>query len=132
MAGKAASRFHKAGKMLLCHTDGENRGLMDLYRSTSFDVAESFCPSPMTTVSLSEYRDSLGGEVCIWGGVPSVALLSDSFSDVRFEALLSDLAEEMSNQSTDRSSLILGVSDNVPPDANIERLQAISRLVFGM
>ena len=36
---------------ILCHTDGENLGLMDLLHESGMDVAEAVCPAPMTKVS---------------------------------------------------------------------------------
>ena len=53
---KVSERVHAAGKLLLTHTDGENKDLMSLYRQCGFDVAESVCPAPMTKCTLAEIR----------------------------------------------------------------------------
>jgi hypothetical protein len=125
---KVAQRMHDSNRLLLCHTDGENDGLAHLYRQSGFDVAESFCPSPMTSVPLSVFREDLGGYSCIWGGVPSVALLPDSCSSETFDRLIDDLDRELGTQGDRLSPLVLGVSDNVPPDADLARLAALTRL----
>ena len=125
---KVAARMHDSRRLLLCHTDGENDGMASLYRQSCFDVAESFCPSPMTSVPLAAFRQDLAGHSCIWGGVPSVALLSDSCSGGTFDGLIDDLDREIGRTEDRLSPMILGVSDNVPPDADLGRLAALTRL----
>ena len=122
---KVSDRVHAAGKLLLTHTDGENRALLPLYPACGFDVAESVCPHPMTQCTLSEIRDGMGPETTVWGGIPSVALLDGSMDDPTFEAYLDDLFGSLG--AGDR--LILGVSDNVPPDANLARLERIKERI---
>lgn len=116
----------EAGKVLLCHTDGENEGLTEGYVRAGFDVAESVCPAPMTGVALGSLRERMGPAICIWGGVPSVMLLRDSVSDADFDSWLARLTVESARTDDDLSPLILGVSDNVPPDADLDRLRAIA------
>ena len=114
---RAGDRLRAAGKRLLCHTDGENRLLVPHYRSARFDVAQSLCPVPMTSMSLSEVRAVLLPQQVIWGGIPSVALLPESMPEQAFSLLLDALAEEIG----DGTRLILSVSDNIPPDMDLDR-----------
>ncbi|MFT5090177.1 MAG: hypothetical protein ACI8PG_004554 [Planctomycetota bacterium] len=118
---RAAERLHAAGKFLLTHTDGENKDLLSLYPDCHFDIAESVCPQPMTQCTLAEVRKGMGENVTVWGGIPSVALLTDAMDDAAFTAYIDEIFAEIG----DRSRLILGVSDNVPPDADMERLRYI-------
>ncbi|MFI5356651.1 MAG: hypothetical protein ACHQ4G_04885, partial [Opitutales bacterium] len=118
---RAADRAHAAGKFLLTHTDGENERLLPLYPDCGFDVAESVCPRPMTRCSLREVRAGMGPRTTIWGGIPSLALLPAHMDDRDFEAYLDDLLAEAGSGGR----LILGVSDNVPPDADLGRLDRI-------
>lgn len=122
---KVSDRFHAAGKLLLTHTDGENRDLLPLYPACGFDVAESVCPRPMTELTLAEIRKGMGPQTTVWGGVPSVALLDSSMSDKAFEIYLDELFGSLGAGER----LILGVSDNVPPDANLARLERIKERV---
>ena len=115
---RVGARLRAAGMALLCHTDGENRMLMPLYRECGMDVAESVCPSPMTQLSLAELRAGMPPEVTVWGGVSSVALLESSMNDSSYGALLDDLTDVLA----DPRRMILGVSDNVPPDMSFKRL----------
>ncbi len=114
--------LHAADKRLLTHCDGENERLLASYPRCGIDVAESVCPAPMTRCSLRTLRDGFGNGTTVWGGIPSVALLSDSMADDTFEAYLEGLFSEFGGAER----LILGVSDNVPPDADLDRLVRIS------
>jgi len=117
---KASARCHAAGKTLLTHTDGENARLLPLYKKCTFDIADSVCPRPMTKCTLKELRDGMPGKT-VWGGLCSVAFLDASMTDAGFEEYLD---ETFANLGTGER-LILGVSDNVPPDMNVSRLERI-------
>jgi uroporphyrinogen-III decarboxylase len=124
---KAGDRVHAAGKFLLSHTDGENKALLPLYPACGFDVAESVCPHPMTQCTLAEIRKGMGPRTTVWGGIPSVALLDDSMSSRDFEKYLDSLFASLGAGD----HLILGVSDNVPPRANLSRLEEIKKRIEG-
>jgi hypothetical protein len=117
-----SDRVHEAGKLLLTHTDGENEDLLALYPSCRIDVAESVCPSPMTRCTLEEIRKGMGPDTTVWGGIPSVSLLPDTMSDSAFESYLDEIFDHLGSGER----LIFGVSDNVPPDADLSRLTRIA------
>ncbi|MCG3179092.1 MAG: hypothetical protein BIFFINMI_01423 [Phycisphaerae bacterium] len=123
---RLADRLHAAGRFLLTHTDGENRGLLPHYVAAGVDVADSVCPAPMTSLSMREHREVLSpAGITIMGGVPSVALLADAMSDAQFEAYMDDFFEQIG----DGSRLILGVSDTTPPAAVFDRLRRVAERV---
>ncbi len=122
---RASDRAHAAGKFLLTHTDGENQKLLPLYPSCKFDVAESVCPQPMTRCTLREVREGMGSDITVWGGIPSVALLQEQMNDEAFEFYLDELFAEIGTGER----LILGVSDNVPPDADLDRVDRITERI---
>lgn len=122
---KVSDRLHAAGKLLLTHTDGENLGLLPYYSSCRFDVGESVCPAPMTQCTLAEIRAGMGPNTTVWGGIPSVALLEDSMDDAIFERYLDQVFAELGGGD----HLIFGVSDNVPPDASLDRLERIKERI---
>ena len=122
---RASQRAHASGKLLLTHTDGENRDLLPLYPACGFDVAESVCPHPMTQCTLGEIQEGMGPKTTVWGGIPSIALLDDAMDDRTFEAYLDDLFGELGTGER----LILGVSDDVPPDANLSRLERVKERI---
>jgi uroporphyrinogen-III decarboxylase len=122
---KLAELLHPKGKLLLCHCDGENKGLLDLIAESGMDIAEAICPRPMTKCTIAEVKNAFRGRVTIFGGVPSVALLANSMPDEEFEKYMGQLFREIA--PGDR--FILGVSDTTPPDAKFERLLRITEMV---
>ena len=122
---EASEKLHPHGKRMLCHTDGENKGLMDLLLYCGMDIAEAVCPYPMTKVGIAEYYRRWSKKITIFGGIPSNILLADMTSDDAFEAYMTDLFQAISPGSR----FILGVADATPPDASFERLRRIHALV---
>ncbi len=115
--------LHARGKILLTHTDGENDGLLDLYLDSGIDVAESFCPAPMTRISVIEARGVFGDSVCLWGGIPSLMVLRDSYSDRDYDAYLDEFFEAIG----DGRRLIISIADTVPPEADFTRIETLVR-----
>ena len=122
---RCAERLHARGKLLLCHCDGENKGLLDLIAESGMDIAEAICPQPMTKVTVTDVKKAFHGKVTIFGGIPSVAFLKESMPDEEFERFMRNLFAEIS--PGDR--FILGISDTTPPDAQFERLLRITEMV---
>jgi hypothetical protein len=118
---KAADLARANGKLLLTHTDGENAGLMHLYRRARFDIADSFCPAPMTRLSLPDAIEQLPG-VTIWGGIPSIAMVESAMTDADFARML----DETISFARSRSHLILSIADTMPADGSFERVLAIT------
>jgi methylmalonyl-CoA mutase cobalamin-binding domain/chain len=110
---------------VLCHTDGENQGLMDLIRDSGTDVAEAVCPAPMTKVSIQEYYRRWSDRITIFGGVPSNLLLPQLTPDDQFQSFMDHLFTGIG----DGSRFILGIADTTPPDADFERLVRIGDMV---
>jgi uroporphyrinogen-III decarboxylase len=117
-----ADMLHARGKYLLTHTDGENRGLLQQYVASRFDIADSVCPHPMTRLTIGEVRRAFDGRITIMGGIPSVALLKDCMNDRQFEQFLDEFFEQIGAGD----HLILGVSDTTPPAAEFNRLLRIA------
>ena len=110
---------------ILCHTDGENQGLMELIRDSGTDVAEAVCPAPMTKVSIQEYYRRWSDRITIFGGVPSNLLLPQLTPEDQFESFMDQLFKGIG----DGSRFILGIADTTPPDADFERLVRIGDMV---
>ena len=115
---KAAERYHGVGKFLLTHTDGENEGLLPAFTRCNFDIADSVCPTPMTKVSLKEYRKFFNSSTTIWGGIPSLIMLQSCCTDDEFKAYVTQALVDC--QPYDH--LILSIADTTPPDADFNRI----------
>jgi len=118
---RVADRSHDAGKLLMTHTDGESRHLLDLFPRCGFDVGESVCPSPMTSCTLREFRQGFGPSTTVFGGIPCVVLIDAVTPQADFEAYMDELFSELGSGAR----VILGVSDNVPPEVNLDRLEQV-------
>jgi methylmalonyl-CoA mutase cobalamin-binding domain/chain len=121
---KAATALERTGKLVLCHTDGENRGLMDLVRDSGMHIAESICPAPMTRVTFAEYYRRWSGHLTLFGGIPSTVVLPET-SDADFEAYL----DEFFRAVAPGRRLVVGIADEVPPKAIFARLQRIGERI---
>jgi len=110
---------------VLCHTDGENHGLMDLLYESGMDVAEAVCPAPMTKVTIQEYYRRWSERITIFGGVPSNLLLPQLTPNEHFDGFLKGLFSGIG----DGRRFILGIADTTPPDADFERLVRIGEIV---
>lgn len=110
---------------VLCHTDGENFGLMDLLHDSGMDVAEAVCPAPMTKVSIQEYYRRWSDRITIFGGVPSNLLLPQLAPEKDFQNFMDGLFSGIGTGAR----FILGIADTTPPDADFERLVRIGDMV---
>lgn len=119
-----AEKCHAMGKYLICHTDGENDGLLPALVESGFDVADSICPAPMTKLDLTEYLNAFRDKVTIWGAIPSIVVLEDTMSDREFYRYIDSVFEKLG----DGKRVILNIADTTPPDAKFERIQHIARL----
>jgi corrinoid protein of di/trimethylamine methyltransferase len=110
---------------ILCHTDGENLGLMDLLHESGMDVAEAVCPAPMTKVSIQEYYRRWSDRITIFGGLPSNLLLPQLTPEKDFQNFMDGLFSGIGTGVR----FIIGVADTTPPDADFERLVRIGDMV---
>ena len=78
----------------------------------------------MTSCTLEEVQAAFGGRIAIWGGIASIMLCPDSVPEPQFRASMDALFA--ANRTSNR--LILGVSDMVTADADLDRLNYITRL----
>ena len=121
---KASKQLGAVGKLVMCHTDGENEGLMDLIRDSGMHIAESICPTPMTKISLAEYYRRWSGHLTLCGGIPSTIVLPDT-SEADFEAYMDQLFKAVAPGKR----MLVGIADQVPPNAVFSRLQRIGERI---
>ncbi len=119
---KASRALQDKGKLLLCHCDGENMGLMDLIRDSGMHVAEAVCPAPMTKIPIEEYYRRWKDHLTIWGGIPQSMLLAETASDEEFQAYLDHFFKAVAPGQR----IIVGIADTTPPNAVFDRLRRIA------
>lgn len=116
--------LHAKGKILQTHTDGELRRLLPLFPKTGIDVAEAFSPPPMTSCTATDLRKAWGDKITIWGGIAS-QLFAEPYTDEEFEDYVVSLFKEIAPGY----NFIIGVGDNVPVAAKVDRLRKVTELV---
>jgi len=119
-----ADRLHARGKYLACHADADSTLLLDLIKQAGFDMAECFVTAPMVPVTIDQARLAWGKDVIIWGGIPSI-LLCDQFGENEFDSYLHNLFDAIAPGN----AFILGVADNVMPEAIFERMIRVGEMV---
>ena len=116
--------LHAAGKTVLCHMDGRLRGLLPLVKDTGIDVLDGITPAPMNDYGLEELAGALGPGQLAWAGVPA-----SMFSAAASRQDVVGYARKLMDVLGDR--LILNVGDQLPPDADIGLVEAVTALVNG-
>ena len=124
---RQSKQLHDMGKYLICHTDGENTGLLPLFVESGFDIADSICPAPMTKIPLKDIRDAFAGKISIWGGIPSISTLPDSMSQYDFEKLIDNMLCSIGRGD----HMIVSIADTLPPAADLNRVMHIAKKVAG-
>ena len=121
----AEARKAAGGKILQAHWCGRTETLLEFVPGSGLDSVEAIVPRPMSSISLSQALDRLGGAVTLQGGIPAVMVCPGGGSREDFEAYIR--REILPNRS--RPGFILGMSDNVPPNADFSRVEAVAELI---
>jgi len=118
---KRTKELHAAGKFCTSHWDGKIRQLLPFLQETGLDGLECVPPEPQGNVTLEELKESLKDMVLI-DGIPATHFLPPvSCEELRaFTFRLLDIFAPR---------LIVGISDMLPPDGDIEKVRMISRMV---
>jgi corrinoid protein of di/trimethylamine methyltransferase len=118
---KASRTLAENGKLLLSHTDGENRGLMDLIHQSGLHIAEAVCPYPMMRVKIEDYYRQWGDKITIFGGIPQSLLSEETASEEDFQGYLDHFFKAVAPGRR----IIVGVADTTPPNAVFDRLRRL-------
>lgn len=114
--------LHRAGKKTGIHIDGTLNPCLGKLHSAGFDFGEAVTPHPVGDVPLEQLRALAGEELVIWGGLPG-AMFTPAFTDRQFEEHIESILKR------NDPKMILGVADQVPPDALDDRIREVSRLI---
>ena len=113
------------GKIFEGHWCGRTQNLLDLVSGCGLDVVEAIVTKPMADLKLTDALDALKGEVVLQGGIPSIMVCNEGATYEEFEKYL----EENVIPLKGRKGFILGMSDNVPPNADFSRIEVIAKLI---
>jgi len=114
-------QLHDAGKFVHIHVDGTMKPLLPHLRDCPWDGIEAATPVPQGDVTLEEIKEALGDRVLL-DGIPALYFLP-SFS---METLIEGVKRIV---ELFYPRLVLGISDEMPPDGDIERARLVGELV---
>ena len=118
---KRGDVLHKAGKFVFSHWDGDVKDYLPYAKSCSLDGIEAITPQPQGDVTIEEVKKALGEGIVLLDGVPAV-LFSDVFPREQLVEATQRTLELFEGQ------LVLGISDEMPSDGNIERVELVAEL----
>lgn len=118
---KRVAQLQAAGKKTHIHIDGAMKPLIKLIRQSPFDAIEACTPVPQGDVTLEEIKEALGDKVLL-DGIPAIFFLPMYPVEQLVEC--TRRAVELFHPR-----LILGISDEIPPDGDIERVRMVGEMV---
>jgi hypothetical protein len=120
-----ADRIREAGKYSCIHLDGTMKGLLREVCSTPLTFIEALTPAPVGDLDIARWAEASGNSsTVLWGGLPG-SYFTPLVSDAEFESQVRRVLEAM--RSAPR--YVLGVADQVPPDALESRVRSVAGLV---
>lgn len=117
-------QLRKAGKFTHAHWDGYLKTLLPFAKETGLDGLEALTPLPQGDVTLEEIKDALGDDLILIDGIPATHFLTQTSND-EFKEFTSKVLDMFS------PNLILGISDEISPIGNIEKVRMVSEIVAG-
>lgn len=121
---KRIKQLHQAGKFVGIHNDGTLRGSLPSIIEAGFDFVEAVTPAPVGDLTLEEIKKIVENKIIIWGCLPG-ALFSPVYSEDYFKKYLKEVLKTF----PPGSGFILGVADQVPPDADFSRIALIREIL---
>ncbi|MCS7225252.1 MAG: hypothetical protein NZ959_11995 [Armatimonadetes bacterium] len=118
---KRVTQIKAAGKFCHIHMDGSLKPLLPYLRSVDWDGIEAATPFPQGDVTLCELKEAMG-DLILLDGIPALYFLPH-YSESDLVKCVEELVRLF------YPSLILGISDELPPDGDIERVRLVSRLI---
>ena len=118
---EAAEVFHRHGKLLGTHLDGNNKLWAKAVADSGLDYIEAFTPAPDTDLSLADALAAWPDKV-IWVNFPSsLHLASIETIEAATRQLIRDAAPG--------NRLIIGITEDIPQDRWQQNMLAISRVI---
>lgn len=117
--------LHKKGKIYKSHACGFVKHLLPMIKESGLDAIEAFPTTPMNDLTIREARERLEGKVSIMSGVPSVIMFRKVMKDDDFKRYIINVLDDIQPGN----GFVLGMADNVPADADFERVSLISHIV---
>lgn len=122
---EAGRIISERGAIFETHWCGRTENLLGLLPGCGVDVVEAVVTRPMANLELVDALNMLNCELALQGGIPSILVCEEGCSTSHFENYIRDTIIPLST----RTGFILGMSDNVPPNADFTRVEAVAGLL---
>ena len=118
---EAAEVFHRHGKLLGAHLDGNNKLWAQEVADSGLDYVEAFTPDPDTDMSVFEALQAWPDKV-LWINYPSSVHLA-SIEQIE------TTTRQMLKEAAPGDRFIIGITEDIPADRWQQSLLAISRVI---
>ena len=118
---RRVKQFHQADKFCHIHMDGSLKDLLPYLADLPFDGLEGVTFEPQGDITFNEFRESIGNKILL-DGVPSIVFLPQYSMDY-----VRDYAQKVMELFS--PNLILGVSDEMPPNGDMRKIEMIANMV---
>ncbi len=114
--------LHAAGKFTFSHWDGDVASIIPYARETKLDGIEAITFEPMGDATMEMIEEHMGNDLVLIDGICATSFLPFVSMD-EFEQEVHEIIDRL------HPHLILGVSDEPPPDAQYEKLKRVTEIV---
>jgi hypothetical protein len=119
---RRVDELHAAGKFVHIHVDGAMKPLLKHLRDCPWNGIEAATAFPQGDVTLEEIKEAVG-DLILLDGLPALYFLPDQYSIERLVERVNRVIDLF------HPRLVLGISDELPPDGDIERVRLVGQLV---
>jgi uroporphyrinogen-III decarboxylase len=119
---KRTKQLKYKAKYTHSHWDGSVKTLLPFAKDTGLDGIEAITPRPQGDVTLEEIRENIPENMILLDLIPAILFLPQ-YKNQELERCLENIYELFGNR------LVLGISDELPPDADIEKVRFVSEWV---
>ncbi|MGQ9781069.1 MAG: uroporphyrinogen decarboxylase family protein [Nitrososphaeria archaeon] len=113
--------LHQSGKFCSSHWDRKIRHVLKFARDTGLDGLEFVPPEPQGNMTLEKLRRGLENMILV-DRIPATYFMPYTSEDD-----LKSFVQRILNMFS--PNIILGISDMMPPDGDIERVRTVSKMV---
>ncbi|HID96494.1 MAG TPA: hypothetical protein EYP53_10645 [Candidatus Latescibacteria bacterium] len=119
---RIADRLHSEGRFVHTHWDGNSRTILPFLHETRLDGVEALTPAPMGDITLEQIKEAVGNKMVVLDLLPAI-----DFLPYRPLKEVLEFARRVIDMFAPK--LILGISDEISQVGQIEKVEAISKLV---
>jgi uroporphyrinogen-III decarboxylase len=118
---KRCDFLYKHGKYVHMHVDGYAKPLLPLLANCGLDGIEALTTVPVGDMTLVDIKKELGDNLVILDGIPFIMFLPD-YPLAQLESFVREIISMFPR-------LVLGISDELPPPADSERVGKVSKWI---